>query len=106
MVNQHQVQDSRFQDLDIDTSQLGTTANIENLNETVNQLSQDQKPANNIIVLAKRDNVTHNYFHYFELYWDARDCLSSIIIRMPKTDVDNTKYWIKGVSYISITTTD
>ena len=94
MVNQYQVQDSRFQDLDIDTSQLGTTANIENLNETVNQLSQEQKPANNIIVLAKRDNITHNYFHYFELYWDARDCLSSIIIRMPKTDVDNTKYWI------------
>ena len=60
MVNQHQVQDSRFQDLDIDTSQLGTTTTIENLNETVNQLSQEQKPANNIIVLAKRDNITHN----------------------------------------------
>lgn len=93
-MNTHKVQESRFQDLDIDTSQLGTTTNIENLNETVNQLNQDKKPANNIIVLAKRDNVTHNYFHYFELYWDARDCLSSIIIRMPKTDADNTKYWI------------
>lgn len=93
-MNTYKVQKSRFQDLDIDTSQLGTTTNIENLNETVNQLSQDQKPANNIIVLAKRDNVTHNYFHYFELYWDARDCLSSVIIKMPKTDEDNTKYWI------------
>lgn len=93
-MNSHQIQDSRFKELDIDTSQLGTTTNIENLNETVNQLSQDEKPANNIIVLAKRDNVTHNYFHYFELYWDAGDCLSSIIIRMPKTDADNTKYWI------------
>lgn len=94
MVNQYQVKNSRFEDLDIDTSQLGTTTTIENLNETANQLSQDKKPANNIVVLAKRDNVTHNYFHYFELYWDARDCLSSIIMRMPKTDVDNTKYWI------------
>ena len=93
-MNTYKIEDSRFKELDIDTSQLGTTTNIENLNETVNQLSQDQKPGNNIIVLAKRDNVTHNYFHYFELYWDARDCLSSIIIRMPKTDVDNTKYWI------------
>ncbi len=94
MVNQYQVQNSRFKEIDVDTSQLGTTTTIENLNETVNQLDQEQKPANNIIVLAKRDNVTHNYFHYFELYWDARDCLSSIIIRMPKTDADNTKYWI------------
>ena len=93
-MNTYKVENSRFADLDVDTSQLGTTTNIENLNETVNQLSQEQKPGNNIIVLAKRDNVTHNYFHYFELYWDARDCLSSIIIRMPKTDVDNTKYWI------------
>lgn len=93
-MNTYKIKDSRFKELDLDTSQLGTTTNIENLNETVNQLSQDPKPANNIIVLAKRDNVTHNYFHYFELYWDARDCLSSIIIRMPKTDADNTKYWI------------
>lgn len=93
-MNTYKVKDSRFKDFDIDTSQLGTTTDITNLNETVNQLSLEQKPANNIIVLAKRDNVTHNYFHYFELYWDARDCLSSIIIRMPKTDADNTKYWI------------
>lgn len=93
-MNTHKVQNSRFQDLDIDTSQLGTTTTIENINETVNQLNQEQKPTNNIIVLAKRDNVTHNYFHYFELYWDARDCLSSVIIKMPKTDEDNTKYWI------------
>ena len=93
-MNTYKVENSRFAALDVDTSQLGTTTNIENLNETVNQLSQEQKPGNNIIVLAKRDNITHNYFHYFKLYWDARDCLSSIIIRMPKTDVDNTKYWI------------
>ena len=93
-MNTYKVKDSRFKDFDIDTSQLGTTTDITNLNETVNQLSLEQKPANNVIVLAKRDNVTHNYFHYFELYWDARDCLSSIIIRMPKTDADNTKYWI------------
>ena len=85
-MNTYKVKDSRFKDFDIDTSQLGTTTDITNLNETVNQLSLEQKPANNVIVLAKRDNVTHNYFHYFELYWDARDCLSSIIIRMPKTN--------------------
>lgn len=93
-MNTYKVKDSRFKDLDIDTSKLGTTTTIENLNQTVNQLSQDQQPANNIIVLAKRDNVTHNYFHYFEMYWDARDCLSSIIMKVPKMDVDNTKYWI------------
>ena len=79
-MNTYKVENSRFAALDVDTSQLGTTTNIENLNETVNQLSQEQKPGNNIIVLAKRDNITHNYFHYFELYWDPRDCLSSIII--------------------------
>ena len=78
-MNKHEIKNSRFKELDVDTSQLGTTTTIENLNETVNQLNQEQKPANNIVVLAKRDNVTHNYFHYFELYWDARDCLSSVI---------------------------
>lgn len=75
---------------------------IENLNEQINIDKQDPKTFNQVILLTEKDNIVHNYFHYFEMYWDAGDCMSSAIVKFPKTKKSNTKYWINYDGEISI----
>lgn len=77
---------------------------IENVNLQENYDNQDPEGSNNIIVLTLADNITHNYFHYFDLYWDAGDCMSSVTLKMPKTDTENTKYWITYQGEVEIYT--
>ncbi|MBR3208657.1 MAG: hypothetical protein IKF82_00155 [Bacilli bacterium] len=67
---------------------------IENFNQVTNYEIDETEASNNVIVHTVDDNLIHNYFHYFDLYWDAGDPMSSLILRFPKTDQDNTKYWI------------
>ena len=77
---------------------------IENVNLQENYNNQDSEPSNNIVVYTRQDNLTHNYFHYFDLYWDAGDCLSSVTLKMPKTDTGNTQYWITYTGEVEIYT--
>ena len=56
---------------------------------------QEDKIENEILVLTRDDGLVHNYFHYFECYWDALDCLSTVILRFPKTDRETIGYWSK-----------
>ena len=76
----------------LDLSQVG---------EEVNK-SDKTEPSNNILVVSEQDNLTHNYFHYFDHFWDARDCQSNAIIRMPKTNQENINYWISYQGYITV----
>lgn len=71
-----------------------------NLNENLS--NQDTNPSNQIIVHTEADNLVHNYFHSFNLYWDAGDPLSGVIIKLPKTDTENTKYWITYKGEVTI----
>ena len=71
-----------------------------NLNENLN--NQDSNPSNQIIVHTEADNLVHNYFHSFSLYWDAGDPLSGVIIKLPKTDTENTKYWLTYKGEVTI----
>lgn len=80
---------------------IATPDDISKMGETLN--NQDNKePVNNIMVVSEQDNLVHNYFHYFEMFWDALDCLSTIILRLPKSDVNNTNYWISYTGDISV----
>ena len=71
-----------------------TSNHVKNIGQSINS-SQNEKAANNIVLITKLDNLVHNYFHYFEVYWDANDCQSQVIVRFPKTNSENTKYWLK-----------
>lgn len=71
-----------------------------NLQENIN--NQEDNPYNRVVVHTEKDNLIHNYFHYFDMYWDAGDVISSVILKLPKTDVKNTQYWITYTGYITI----
>ena len=77
---------------------------IENVNLQTNYDNEGGEASNNIIILTRQDNITHNYFHYFEHYWDAGDCMSTVILKMPKTDTGNTKYWITYTGEVEVYT--
>ena len=77
-----------------DLGKTSSISNMEKIGEAVNEADSNKEGANNIIVMTKSDNLTHNYFHYFECWWDANNCLSGVILRMPKSETENTKYWI------------
>ena len=77
-------------------------SNITDVNLDENLNNQDSNPSNQVVVHTETDNLVHNYFHYFNLYWDAGDPLSSVIIKLPKTDTENTKYWITYTGEITI----
>ena len=84
---------------------IGKTSSISDMGkigDAVNEATKDKEGANNIIVMTKDDNLTHNYFHYFECWWDANNCLSGVILKMPKTEVENTKYWVKYTGQVCI----
>jgi len=71
-----------------------------NLNENLN--NQESEPSNQVIIHTEADNLVHNYFHFFNMYWDSKDPLSSAILKLPKTDTGNTKYWITYTGEITI----
>lgn len=50
---------------------------------------------NEILVLTRDDGLVHDYFHFFDCYWDAGDCLSLVTLKFPKTDRDMVSYWSK-----------
>lgn len=77
---------------------------IENINLQENYDNQIQDGSNNIVIYTVKDNLTHNYFHYFDMYWDAGDCMSSVTLKMPKTDTGNTKYWVAYTGEVEIYT--
>ena len=77
-------------------------SSIENLGQKVNELEKDPQGANKILLVTKDDNLVHDYFHYFECWWDANDCLSGVLLKMPKTEEENTKYWINYVGDIIV----
>lgn len=77
-------------------------SNISDINLNENISNQDTNPSNQVIVHTKEDNLVHNYFHSFSLYWDAGDPLSGTIIKLPKMDTENTKYWITHNGEITI----
>ena len=66
--------------------------NLDDIAKKINyQTSKD--PINNITVITADDNLIHNYFTDMDISWDASNCLSSAIIKMPKLDTENTNYW-------------
>lgn len=75
---------------------------IENLNEAINIDKQDPKTFKQVIIHTEKDNLIHNYFHYFDMYWDARDCMSSAKVKFPKTKKSNLKYWLNYTGEIAI----
>ena len=60
---------------------------------TANNQDDKQEPMNNIVVITSDDNLIHNYFYGLDVSWDASNCLSSAIIKMPKMDAENVNYW-------------
>lgn len=60
---------------------------------TANNQDDKQEPMNNIVVITSDDNLIHNYFYSLDVSWDASNCLSSAIIKMPKMDAENVNYW-------------
>ena len=68
------------------------TKNIEDIAKEVNK-DKDKKPINQITVITADDNLVHNYFYDFEHSWDASNCLSTAIIKMPKMNTENINYW-------------
>lgn len=69
--------------------------NITKLDDINTAKNQDgkQEPMNNIVVITSDDNLIHNYFYSLDVSWDASNCLSSAIIKMPKMDAENVNYW-------------
>ena len=66
--------------------------NLDDINTADNQ-DDKQEPMNNIVVITSDDNLIHNYFYDLDISWDASNCLSSAIIKMPKMDTENVNYW-------------
>ena len=69
----------------INKKQFGNAPDISQIGEEVNK-SDKTEPSNNILIVSDMDILTHNYFHYFDTFWDARDCQANAIVRMPKTE--------------------
>lgn len=74
---------------------------LDDIGKKVN--AQDNKePVNNITVITADDNLIHNYFTSMDVSWDALNCLSSAIIKMPKMDTENTHYWSTYTGQLTI----
>lgn len=76
--------------------------NLEQIGQIVNDSKEKQDPVNNIIVITAEDNMIHNYFYYMDVSWDASNCLSSAIIKMPKMDTKNINYWSTYTGQLTI----
>ena len=71
---------------------------LESAGQTIADVGQqivDDGIQNEILVLTRDDGIVHNYFYYFECYWDAGDCLSTVILKFPKNDDNMVSYWSK-----------
>lgn len=75
--------------------------NLEDIGLTVNK-QETNVPVNNIVVITADDNLIHNYFYDVDVSWDASNCLSSAIIKMPKMDTENTNYWTTYTGQLTI----
>lgn len=73
---------------------VSSISSIEDLGKKANEQQKDPQGANKILLMTKDDNLIHDYFHYFECWWDASNCLSGVLLKMPKTEEENTNYWI------------
>lgn len=76
--------------------------NLEQIGQIVNDSKEKQYPVNNIVVITAEDNIIHNYFYYMDVSWDASNCLSSAIIKMPKMDTKNINYWSTYTGQLTI----
>lgn len=76
--------------------------NLEQIGQIVNDNKEKQDPVNNIVVITAEDNIIHNYFYYMDVSWDASNCLSSAIIKMPKMDTKNINYWSTYTGQLTI----
>ena len=76
--------------------------NLEQIGQVVNDSKEKQDPVNNIVVITAEDNIIHNYFYYMDVSWDASNCLSSAIIKMPKMDTKNINYWSTYTGQLTI----
>ena len=76
--------------------------NLEQIGQIVNDSKEKQDPVNNIVVITAEDNIIHNYFYYMDVSWDASNCLSSAIIKMPKMDTKNINYWSTYTGQLTI----
>ena len=77
---------------------------INSLDDIAQQVNKqdDKKPINNITVITAEDNLIHNYFTSMDVSWDASNCLSTAIIKMPKMDTQNTNYWATYTGQLTI----
>ena len=74
---------------------------LEDIATAVNK-EDNEKPVNNIVVITAQDNLIHNYFTSIDISWDASNCLSTAIIKMPKLDVQNLSYWTTYTGQLTI----
>lgn len=124
MINRTKIQDSIYDILDEDPTKIqeyidtetqktpkqkekekekrNSISNIADVNLQENIDSQEDNPYNKLVIHTEKDNLVHNYFHHFDMYWDAGDCLSSVTLKLPKTDKNNTKYWITYTGDITV----
>lgn len=77
---------------------------IKNLDQIAIQNNKDNnlQPINNIVVITAQDNLIHNYFTYVETSWDAINCLSVAVIKMPKMNAENVAYWTNYTGQLTI----
>lgn len=75
--------------------------NIDDITKAVNKKSS-KDPINNITVITAEDNLIHNYFTSMDVSWDALNCLSTAIIKMPKMNAENTNYWTTYTGQLTI----
>lgn len=77
---------------------------ITSLDDIAKKVNKKDKkePINNITVITADDNLIHNYFTSMDISWDASNCLSSAIIKMPKMNVENTHYWSTYTGQLTI----
>ena len=85
--------ESLSKQVNIDLDEIGKKVNEET---TINQ------PINNITVITADDNLIHNYFSSMDVSWDASNCLSTAIIKMPKMNTENTNYWVTYTGQLTI----
>ena len=79
----------------------GQVNHIEDITEKVNNKNKNE-PMNNIVVITADDNLIHNYFYDIDISWDASNCLSTAIIKMPKMNSENVGYWATYTGQLTI----
>lgn len=62
--------------------------------EILNNNRKNVDEANNYIFVVTDDNLVHNFFNYFEVYFDCGDCLSNVILQLPNMGIESSKYWV------------